>query len=247
MDLLERILEERPKFHSGEVEIKRGFSAEESSLSKKLVERLAKREPVCWGIDRNVATFMYDFVNPDSRTLETGSGISTLVFALKGAKHVAITPNGTEVVAIKEYAEKMKIDMSGITFIVENSEKYLPNCNIADLDLVLIDGKHAFPWPMLDWFYTADRLKKGGLMIIDDVKLSPVAILREFMIEDPRWRLYRSFGNRTAVFEKVADSAHDVTWHMQPYVFRRMPKKGIIQKAIGRLRRIVRGRTFKRV
>jgi predicted O-methyltransferase YrrM len=244
MDLLERILEERPKFHRGEVEITREFSANESSLSEKLVDRLTRREPVCWGIDREVASFLYACVNSGSKTLETGSGISTLVFALKGSNHVAVTPSEGEVRAIKEYANKMKIDLSKITFVVEQSEKYLPICGFSDLDLVLIDGKHAFPWPVLDWFYTADRLKKGGLMMIDDIKLHSVGILKEFMSEDPRWRLHHLFGNRTCVFEKIADSAHDVTWHMQPFVSNRMPKKGLIQNAGNRLRRWVRKRIY---
>jgi hypothetical protein len=61
----------------------------------------------------------------------------------------------------------------------------LPRCQLANLDLILLDGKHAFPWPVVDWFYTADRLKQGGLMIIDDAQMRSVGVLRDFMAADP--------------------------------------------------------------
>lgn len=246
MSLLEQILKERPKFHKGETEIKREFSAEESLLDRHYVEKLARRESICWGIDEEVARFIYNSVNQESRTLETGAGLSTLMFGLKGSKHVVITPNDAEVLAIKEYAEKMKINVDNITFVASESEKYLPRLNSLELDLVFIDGKHAFPWPIIDWFYTADRLKKGGLMIIDDVHIHPIAILRDFMKEDPRWKFVRSFEKRTDVFEKTSDSVHDVAWHMQPYLYKRLSKESRIEKVWGKLRRFVSDR-FKKI
>ena len=83
-------------------------------------------------------------MNHETQTLETGAGISTLVFALTMSNHVAITPNQAEIAAIKEYAESKKINLESITFVIETSDKCLPKCNINDLDLVLIDGKHVY-------------------------------------------------------------------------------------------------------
>ena len=45
------------------------------------------------------------------------------------------------------------------------------------LDFVLIDGGHGFPTPMLDWFYGAGRLRRGGVAVFDDVQLPAVAML----------------------------------------------------------------------
>ena len=93
----------------------------------------------------------------------------------------------------------------------------MPRCQLADLDLILLDGKHAFPWPMVDWFYTADRLKQGGLMIIDDAQMRSVGVLRDFMVADPAWNLVRDFAGKTVVFQKMRPYVHDVAWHMQPW------------------------------
>ncbi|MGE0701926.1 MAG: hypothetical protein AB7O57_22700, partial [Hyphomicrobiaceae bacterium] len=76
-----------------------------------------------------------------------------------------------------------------------------------------------FPFPILDWFYTADRLKRDGLMIIDDVHLKTVRILKDFMDSDPRWDRAAGFDEKSFAYRKLADSVHDVAWHMQPYAF----------------------------
>jgi hypothetical protein len=95
----------------------------------------------------------------------------------------------------------------------------LPRCEAEDLDLVLIDGKHAFPWPIIDWFFTADKLKRrNGIVVLDDLQMSSVSMLGDFLREDPRWRLVQSLGRRALIVEKIAESIHDVAWRMQPYI-----------------------------
>ena len=164
MTTLKQILEERPKFHTGETELPlaRKFRIEETQLSPELAKKLIDGQKACYGFSDDVLLYLSTVVAKGYRTLETGAGISTLVFALNGAEHVCITPNQSEITAIRHYAEEKQIDLSGVTFVVECSEQFLPIHNYSGLDLVLIDGKHAFPWPILDWFYTADALKQGG-------------------------------------------------------------------------------------
>jgi len=83
--------------------------------------------------------------------------------------------------------------------------------------VVFIDGMHAFPWPMLDWYYTADRLKVGGLMMLDDTQMQSVAVLSEFLKADhPRWKFLISI-DHTDIFEKLSSPVHDVAWHEQPW------------------------------
>jgi hypothetical protein len=104
-----------------------------------------------------------------------------------------------------------------VRFVAEPSERYLPGCNAANLDLVLLDGKHAFPWPMVDWFFTADSIRRGGLLLLDDAQMRSVAVLSEFLSADPGWQLIRNFSGRTIAFRKTRNKVLDVAWHMQPW------------------------------
>jgi hypothetical protein len=232
-DLLEKILAEHPKFHQGETETKVTISAQDTFLRGPSFDCVTKNLPGNFGIDPVVARFIHDSVSEYSKTLETGAGVSTLTFALRKSTHVAITPNANEVAAIQAYARTNRISLERVQFIVEPSDVFLPRCESSGLDLVLIDGKHAFPWPIIDWFYTADKLKEGGLLILDDLPMSSVSILKDFILEDVRWKFIRSFGNRTLAARKIAKSVHDVAWHMQPYISRRYGRRARIMNLLG--------------
>jgi hypothetical protein len=237
VDILNQIIAEQPQFHRGETEIYRPLTIHESYLNKYVKSRSINLEKTCYGIGKDVALFLYSTIDEKWKTLEIGAGISTLAFALKGSDHIAVTPNEEEITAIKDYALKKEIKIDNISFIPEESNNYLPKCELKDLDLVFIDGKHAFPWPIIDWFYTADRLKKGGLMIIDDAHLYSVSILKDFMREDPRWRLKKSFMGKTFVFQKVVDRVHDVAWHMQPYIVNRIDKWAVFKSLFEKIKK----------
>ncbi len=232
--LLEKILSEQPQFHRGDTEIKRTVTAQETVLRGPMLEGVLKAIPACYGIQAMLARFLFDSVAAGSKTLETGSGISTLVFALRRAWHVAITPNPEEVANIRSYAADRGIALDRIEFVSEESDRYLPRCEHGDLDLVLIDGKHAFPWPIVDWFYTADRLKQNGLVVLDDLEIASVALLADFIREDhPRWKVERQIGKRTLVVRKMSARVHDVSWHMQPYLTRRHGRRAKLLNALG--------------
>jgi predicted O-methyltransferase YrrM len=218
MNQLQKILQERPTFHQSETEILRQFSPEESLLPPEVVKTLASRSLTCHGIEPAVLSFIADSVNDQSRTLETGSGCSTLVFGLRRTLHTAVTPSSSEPQLIRKYAAENGINMDRVTFVQETSENYLPYCKESGFDLILLDGKHAFPWPVVDWFFTADKLKKGGIMILDDSHMRAVRVLAEFMVVDPGWKLVQDFSGKTIAFQKVREFIHDVAWHMQPWM-----------------------------
>jgi hypothetical protein len=241
---LAHILAERPKFHRGELEISRNYDPDESFLPRSVAHSIANTSLVHYGIGEEATRYFFDTVSSHSKTLEIGLGISTLAFSLKRAQHVCVTPMQSEIDEINVYGSALAIDMTNTTFVCESSDTYLPKCGLSQLDLVLIDGKHAFPFPMLDWYFTADRLARGGLMVIDDVQIKPVRIVKDFMDSDPRWELVTSFDHKTFVYRKLTDVVHDVAWHMQPYSFAGMNVHRLTKakgRVLGLLKRKVAG------
>jgi len=241
-NIIDDIIREKPKFHRGETEISRAFVKKESFLPQNTVKDLIDNNLSCYGIGEAVAHFINNSIDQNSTTLEIGAGISTLIFAIRNTKHIAITPNIEEVKLIRKYSEK-KIDLSRVQFIIEPSESYLPKLDRNNFDIVFIDGKHAFPWPIIDWFYTADKLKKDGLMIVDDAELNSVKILIDFMDLDSGWVLQKKFSQKTYVFRKRRETIHNVAWHMQPYtvgdLLSQKPKKKIIYIIIKMIKKII--------
>jgi len=173
-----------------------------------------------WGLTEAALKFIYENIDDQCTTLETGCGLSTVVFALKRSRHTVIAPAPTEFEITRSYCRDRKIPTSQITFITEPSQKVLPALESSPLDLVLIDGGHGFPTPYIDWFYTAGKLKTGGLLLVDDIGVWSCQILRDFLIEQPHWELVAEFEERTAVFRKIRDGSEWLEWTHQPRVAR---------------------------
>ena len=114
--------------------------------------------------------------------METGAGISTILFAIKEANHTCIVPDPDLVSRIKSYCARMIVSVGRIDFRIDKSETTLPVLPIDQPDLVLIDGSHAFPTPFIDWYYTADKLRVGGMLMIDDTQLWTGHALKRFLI-----------------------------------------------------------------
>jgi predicted O-methyltransferase YrrM len=232
---LERIFIDRPMFHRI-AETAEGFRTARSALPRKVRDQIAAltgRQN--WGISPKFGRYLLDAVKPNMRTLETGAGISTLIFALGGAEHTAVAPWSDEMDEIRNYAATAGIDMSRVKLVAMPSEKYLPSLTNDKLDIVFIDGHHAFPWPILDWYYTADHLDIGGLMMLDDTQLPSINILSAFLKADtPRWQFVQSV-ERTDIFRKSYASVHDVAWHEQPWTARSAPSP-IFQRIMRRLK-----------
>jgi hypothetical protein len=182
------------------------------------LHRDRKGNQISWQLSAEVLHFIDGYVNASHNTLETGAGVSTVEFAMKGASHICVVPDAQEVEAIKEYCRRHQISSAKIQFYVDRSETVLPLLETPPLDLVLIDGRHAFPTPFIDWYYGTVRLKTGGILIIDDTHLLPCQILKEFLLLEPEWRLEQDFPARAAIFSKVKEGSHAKEWNKQPYV-----------------------------
>lgn len=166
----------------------------------------------CIGLNPDVLSHLYHQLSPNLQTLETGCGLSTLVFALADCRHQAIAPNKVHIQETQKTAADHGISLEKISFIQARSEDTLPHLgNPENLDVVLIDGGHAFPIPFIDWFYTRQRLAVGGLLVLDDVHLKTVNILYTFLKKQPAWTLTNII-HKTAFFRKDSSMIEDNVW-----------------------------------
>jgi hypothetical protein len=182
----------------------------------------AQRKPdgeyVSMGLADDVSHFISDHVDDSSFTLETGCGLSTVLFALSGARHICITPATDEIDRIKEYCGRNGIALDKVTFHASSSEKVLPGIECDSLDLVLIDGRHGFPAPFIDFYYTAGKLKIDGLLVIDDTWLWTGDILKQILLLEPEWKLEVDFSPRASAFRKLAEGSQTKEWTEQNFV-----------------------------
>jgi Methyltransferase domain len=173
-------------------------------------------------IDPKLVPHLRDEVFPGARTMETGSGVSTIALLALGAQHTSISPDGGEADRIRAYCQQQEIPTGQYTSIVARSEDVLPTFAAADdLDLAIVDGNHAFPAPFIDWFYLTRLLKPSGVVVVDDVELWTGATLADFLDdEEGIWvRLERN--PRFAIYRLVGDKSEALTrgWVDQPHVY----------------------------
>jgi predicted O-methyltransferase YrrM len=182
---------------------------------------LHRDETATLQLSNEVLEFIGANVNETAKTLETGAGISTIVFALKGTEHVCITPEQSEVDAITRYCARRGISLAKTHFHVEKSAHVLPRLQLPELDLVLLDGLHGFPAPFIDWQYTHAALKIGGILLIDNAELWTGDTLTRVLLGEPEWKLEKQITAfaRTDVFRKLRAS-RDKEWSEQSYVVR---------------------------
>jgi hypothetical protein len=142
-------------------------------------------------------------VQPGMRTLETGSGASTVVFAARGAHHTAISPAAAEHRRIAEYCAANGIPMEHVRFVDESSHTALGRLEDDAYDVYLIDGAHGFPFPVLDWYLAQARVKVGGAVLVDDAYIPAVNALVTNLQHMAAWRYEGAPGGRTAIFRRV--------------------------------------------
>jgi predicted O-methyltransferase YrrM len=165
-----------------------------------------------WGLAWDALAWLEREVRPGMATLETGSGASTLAFAAGGAEHESVTPAADEEERFRGECERRGIDGSRVSFRIGPSHEVLPGLEQRPLDLVLIDGAHGFPYPVLDWWFLAPRVKVGGRVLIDDAYMPPVRVLVDGLRAQPHWVVEQAASFRTAVVRKIDDGLPSFDW-----------------------------------
>jgi hypothetical protein len=205
-----------------------------------IVDTPEGKRPGVWSTEESCYRFMARTVRPEMRTLETGSGLSTALLAALGTEHTCVTPAAVEEEHLRNYFATKGIDGDRVTFVLEPSHVALPHLTGA-YDLVLIDGAHGYPIPIIDWFYAGSLLVRGGVLVVDDIPLPAVAALLDFLDRDPRWEPLQH-SERWAAFRRNSEGPLiEGQWDQRFFVPR--STRPLILRALGRVRRTLCGRS----
>ncbi|HEX6896275.1 MAG TPA: class I SAM-dependent methyltransferase [Bryobacteraceae bacterium] len=140
---------------------------------------------------------------PFQRTAETGCGGSTIVLSHASAQHTAFAVEGQDR-TISELRKHTDLLAARVQFVDGETKQTLPRHEWqGDLDLVLLDGPHAYPLPQLEFTYLFPRIKTGGWLAIDDIQIPSVYELFEFLQKEPCVAL-EDVKVRTAFFRKIS-------------------------------------------
>ena len=171
-----------------------------------------------WSTDEECYRLLAAHVEPGTRTLETGCGMSTILFTALGADHVCCTPGAEERDRLLAHCDARGIDTARLSFRIDSSHISLPvlagegRC----VDVFLVDGGHGYPLPIIDWFHGASMLRRGGLLVVDDANLPAVRALLRFIDRDPRWQpLQRT--SKWAAYRRFSEGPLAEDWFEQPF------------------------------
>jgi predicted O-methyltransferase YrrM len=197
-----------------------------------------------WSISDPVLQWLATELPEGGTTLETGAGYSTVLFAARSARHIALSYTADEIRLIAAWCAAHGQATAHVQHHAGRSQDILPTLDLPALDCVLIDGDHAFPVPYMDWYHTADHLKPGGFLLNDDLHLRSCMVLDRFLEGEAkagRWRKMTRLKN-TSVWQRVAaESMIRQTHKTQPFsgewdpVLRaRLVARGLKRRLLGR-------------
>jgi hypothetical protein len=155
------------------------------------------------------------------KTIETGAGLSTILFAAHGCDHTCIAPDPDLLDRIRRYCDEAGVDYSRIDFIAARSRDVIYQLPQGQYDFALIDGCHGFPTAYVDFCYGALLLRTKGLMLIDDLHIYTCRSIADFMQADPAWEV-QVRTDRFALASKVEyGGGIDGEWIFQQFVLDR--------------------------
>ena len=129
-------------------------------------------------------------------------GASTLLFSHLSNSHKVFAKGGANGVAERIKSSSF-LGPGGLEFIEEATQQTLPRHTFSDkLQVVLLDGPHAYPFPDLEYYFLYPHLEPGGLLVLDDVHIRTVHNLFNVLRADEMFDLNEVVG-RTAFFTRT--------------------------------------------
>lgn len=143
---------------------------------------------------------------PFQTTAETGCGGSTIILSHASDRHFAFAIEGEDR-TISHLRAHPDLRSTGVIFIEGETRDTLPAHKFEQpLDLVLLDGPHAYPCPQIEFAHLFPHLRAGGWLAIDDLQIPSVHELFRFLKHESSVTL-EEVVLRTAFFRRIKQTA----------------------------------------
>jgi hypothetical protein len=149
---------------------------------------------------------------------ETGCGATTLLLSHMSENHTVFALDIGDSLSSVRRSALLRPEV--VTFIEGPSQRTLPKHHFSEkLQLALIDGPHAYPFPDLEYYFLYPHLDRGALLILDDIQIRSIHNLFDFLRSDGMFRLDEVVRS-TAFFTRTDASTFDPMgdgWPQQAY------------------------------
>ncbi len=152
---------------------------------------------------------------PFRSSVETGCGGSTIVLSHASDQHVAFAIEGKDR-TITELCKQSDLRTENVIFVEGETKDTLPGYQFeGEVDLVLLDGPHAYPLPQIEFAYLFPRIRLGGWLVVDDIQIPSVYELFHFLEMESAVAL-EEVAVRTAFFRRISTVGHSPDgWALQ--------------------------------
>ena len=152
-------------------------------------------------------------------SVETGSGVTTLLFSHLSDHHMVFALDGGSG-SITNVRRSPLLRQNVVTFVEGPTQATLPQYRFTEkLQVVLIDGPHGYPFPDLEYYFLYPHLETGVLLILDDIHIPTVQNLFQFLRRDAMFEL-DEIVQTTAFFTRTGAPTFDPFgdgWWQQNY------------------------------
>jgi hypothetical protein len=161
-------------------------------------------------------------------SVETGCGKSTILFSNLASKHTVFALDDRQhgdQSSVRFFLDCPLSRPDRVEFIFGPTQRTLPLfAGHVPYDLIMLDGPHGYPFPELEYLFLYPHLKKGGILILDDVHGPTIGRLADFIAED---EMFECIGlvEATALFRRTEAPTFDPCgdgWWAQRYNRRRV-------------------------
>ena len=161
------------------------------------------------------------------RTAETGCGKSTIFFSQFSRAHTAFCLDDRESdrSSVRYFQSFADARHDRVDFVFGPTQSTLPHHGFSEpLDVILLDGPHAYPFPDLEYFFLYPHLKPGGHLILDDVQIASIGRMADILVEDRMYEEVAFIGEKVLILRRTNAptlSPYGDHWTRQDYNMRR--------------------------